>query len=75
VLAQSECITNWDQGTLSLEELIGLIKVLTQDKKLIGADICGGISESDPGCTGEALYENTGSDVVLCREIIKLNWK
>lgn len=75
VLAQSECVTNWDQGTLSVEELIGLIKVLTQDKKLIGADICGGISESDPGCTGETLYENTRSDAVLCREIIKLNWK
>ena len=75
VLSQSECITNWDQGTLSADELIGLIKILTQDKKLIGADICGGISESDAGCSGNVLYENTRSDVMLYRELIKLNWK
>ena len=71
VLETSECVTNWDQGNLTFEELKLLIDCCISGRKLIGADICGGISETDPGCTGDTLYENAGSDRRLTSVIRK----
>ena len=62
VLDVKECITNWDQGQLTLDELNLLTDKLLEEKALIGADICGGISETDPECTGDTLFDNVNSD-------------
>lgn len=67
----TECITNWDQGNLKLEEMACLTDMLLDGKRLIGADICGGISETDPECTEEVIYDNLQSDGFLLREFRK----
>ena len=71
ILDTGECITNWDQGTLSLPELTTLIDMCLRDRVLIGADVCGGISESDPECREDILFKNVGSDRKLLEVIRK----
>lgn len=41
VLAPDEAYTNWDQGSLKLDELVDFLKVIKKAKSIIGADICG----------------------------------
>ena len=69
VLCEDECVTNWDQGDLTLSELGDLIKKFSAGRKVIGADICGGVSVSDPAWSDEALEKNTASDIYLYRLI------
>ncbi len=38
------CPCNWDQGGLGLTDLIGILSAETKGRKLLGADICGGIT-------------------------------
>jgi len=71
ILDVKECVTNWDQGNLSLSELIELIHLNVEGKVLIGADICGGISETDPECNDDIVTGNTRSDRKLLEEIRK----
>lgn len=72
VMSISECITNWDQGDLTTDELCALIETISDGRRIIGADICGGISESDPGYDGEAGSKNTGSDIRLIQVLGKI---
>lgn len=39
--------TNWDQGSVSLGALLGAIGSITAERRIIGADICGGLTESE----------------------------
>ncbi|MDO4295720.1 MAG: arginase family protein [bacterium] len=41
ILAESAALTNWDQGNLSLEELLSWLCLLLSARTCIGADICG----------------------------------
>ena len=72
VMSTSECITNWDQGDLTADELCALIESVSDGRRIIGADICGGISESDPGYDGEAASKNTVSDIGLIQVLGKI---
>ena len=72
IMDTSECITNWDQGDLTLSELGELIGVLSEGRRVIGADICGGLSENDPGYDAEARTKNTSSDVELIKKLKKI---
>ena len=72
IMDTSECITNWDQGDLTLSELGELIGVLSEGRRVIGADICGGLSENDPGYYAEACTKNTASDVELIKKLKKI---
>ena len=72
VMSTSECITNWDQGDLTTDELCALIESVSDGRRIIGADICGGISESDPGYDGEAASKNTVSDIGLIQVLGKI---
>lgn len=65
ILDPCECITNWDQGDVTASELKGLIKSIASGVKVAGADICGGISMSDPGFCDRALALNLRSDIFL----------
>lgn len=49
VLVKDYARTNWDQGKMGLDELKCMIHELTKGRKLIGADICGGLSASKGG--------------------------
>ena len=72
VLCEDECVTNWDQGEMTLSELSILIKKIANGRKVIGADICGGISGSDPRKNFEASKKNTASDLYIYRLLGKL---
>ena len=72
VMNTSECITNWDQGDLTTDELCALIESVSGGRRIIGADICGGISESDPGYDSEAASKNTVSDIGLIQVLGKI---
>ncbi len=42
VLSEKELKVNWDQGQMSLDILIEMIKKETEDRPILGVDICGG---------------------------------
>lgn len=41
VLRKEEARTNWDQGELALDQLLKLLELIFENRKVIGADICG----------------------------------
>ena len=41
VLNPASAATNWDQGSLSLQELEKLLAVILQKEQVVGIDICG----------------------------------
>lgn len=41
VLDRSEAVTNWDQGTMRLKQLIAALHSLVLSKNVIGIDVCG----------------------------------
>lgn len=41
VLNESSAVTDWDQGTLSLEELKLLLSIIMEKEMVLGVDICG----------------------------------
>jgi len=49
VLAESEALTNWDQGQMPLAAICELIAALGAHKRIIGADIC--VEYSEPAMT------------------------
>jgi arginase family enzyme len=44
VLAEDEALTNWDQGQMPLDAMLGLIAAIGARRRVIGADICGEFS-------------------------------
>ncbi len=42
VLSPEICPTNWDQGDMSLDEMISILKSETEGRRIISFDICGG---------------------------------
>ncbi len=51
VLSSDHAATDWDQGDMSLDELLSLINEIKRSTELIGTDICGekkeGVTESE----------------------------
>lgn len=41
VLCKQDAVTDWDQGTMRLKELILVLKEVCRDNKVVGIDICG----------------------------------
>ncbi|ADL07144.1 arginase family protein [Thermosediminibacter oceani] len=41
VLSQKDAATNWDQGCMSLDELLDFIEVIGETAPVAGADVCG----------------------------------
>jgi hypothetical protein len=51
VLTPAEAVTNWDQGGMGLDAVMGLIHRLARTRRLLGMDVCGDYSTprfSDP---------------------------
>ena len=44
VLAESEALTNWDQGQMPLAEMLALIRAIGARRRIVGADVCGEFS-------------------------------
>ena len=65
ILDISECMTNWDQGDLKTDELTEFVSVSAKGRRIIGADICGGIAKADPEYEFGMSDLNIGSDIRL----------
>lgn len=44
VLGEDEALTNWDQGQMPLDAMLGLIAAIGARRRIVGADICGEFS-------------------------------
>ncbi|MQP67352.1 hypothetical protein GE253_18660 [Niveispirillum sp. SYP-B3756] len=44
VLTPEEAVTNWDQGGMNLDAVLGLVRRLAQKRRLLGMDVCGDYS-------------------------------
>ena len=53
ILAPSEFRTNWDQGTMSFDELLRTVRELARTRRIVAVDICGGLTESKGAMTCE----------------------
>lgn len=56
-LNPEEFRTDWDQGTATLEEMSAIIRERTRGRRILGIDICGGITRSK-GATDADLAHN-----------------
>ena len=66
VLGPAYARTDWDQGGMTLEELRGALRSLRGSRRVLGVDLCGGLTLAKGASpedlalnagTGEALYE------------------
>ena len=65
ILSEDFARTDWDQGDMRLCELKNKIEDIVNTRKLIGADICGGITESKGGsCEDMELNSATIAELV-----------
>ena len=51
VLSREYARTDWDQGSMTLDELFASIKDISLKHKIIGVDICGELKNSDQTCS------------------------
>ena len=65
VLSEQYARTDWDQGQMSLEELLSALASLRSTRRILGVDLCGGITPQKGASpedlalnasTGEAVY-------------------
>ena len=66
VLSREYARTDWDQGSMQLEELLAALRSLVAARPILGVDLCGGLTpekgaspedEALNARTGEALWE------------------
>lgn len=50
--------TNWDQGSLTLPEMEAILRMLAGGRRILGADICGGISFAEGGTARDCTLNN-----------------
>ena len=53
ILSEEYALTNWDQGMVSLEQLLESLRMVCSGRKVLGADICG----LKPNTTGREAVE------------------
>ena len=64
VLSADYARTDWDQGTMTLPELEGALRRLTERRRLLGVDLCGG-NTLQKGASPEDLALNAGTGEAL----------
>ncbi len=70
VLSPAYASTNWDQGSLSLEQMKSFIEKFARDRKIIGVDICGERAQDFSGDEhhtaqeADALNDRTNRELV-----------
>lgn len=64
VLDRRYARTDWDQGTLTLDELIDAVKAISASYDVVGVDICGELSEHK-GAGPEDLTINARTNEIL----------
>lgn len=69
VLSPEYASTNWDQGGMTLDEMLSAINCLTAGRDLLGADICGGKSTTKGAGPADILL-NRNTDIKI-KEYLK----
>ena len=64
VLSPEYARTDWDQGSMTLEGLCSALSALGSSHRIIGADICGGITEAQGGTEADAELNRTTAAAV-----------
>jgi arginase family enzyme len=78
VLNKSEAITNWDQGSMKLADLLVLLKFLGRYKKVYGLDICGELPTSPVDFFKKKVVKaNRINEKANCRilEVVKRDYR
>ena len=65
ILDPSVYVTNWDQGDMTVSEMKEALEKVSFERRIIGADICGGISMSDPLWNDADSEKNMKLDLYL----------
>ena len=63
-LSERYARTDWNQGEMSLEELCDTLRGYIDTQRIIGADICGGITESKGGTEEDMALNAATTEVV-----------
>lgn len=71
VMSRDYARTDWDQGSMTLEEVKDVISSAVRGHEVIGADICGGIT-SDKGACSEDVDINRGTNRLLSDFFVSL---
>ena len=58
-LSTDFALTDWDQGAMTLDQLLGYLSTLFKGHKIIGADICGDASENSENAAAKNNQTNT----------------
>lgn len=64
ILSTDDYRTNWDQGNMRPEELLDCLRTLFASRRILGMDICGGITK-EKGASPEDLVINEGTEKAL----------
>lgn len=65
VLSPAYARTDWDQGEMSLDALMAALRLLTLSRRILGVDLCGGITP-EKGASPDDLALNAGTGEALC---------
>jgi len=77
VLSKDYAATNWDQGTMTLEELLEIIEIIAGTKRLIGVDVCGEWKQVTGNFISvmldeEKILKNEESNIRILDKLIKV---
>lgn len=77
VLSKDYAATNWDQGTMTLEELLEIIEIIARTKRLIGVDVCGEWKQATGNYISgmldkEKILKNEESNIRILDKLIKV---
>lgn len=64
VLSRDYARTDWDQGSMSLQELLEITGRIAAEHRVLGVDVCGGITAAK-GATAEDLRINAGTRAAI----------
>jgi hypothetical protein len=72
VLEHDDAVTNWDQGTMRLRELLESLHTIVTYKKVIGIDICGElrVSPIDEWRYAEQIRRNERANLAILETIL-----
>lgn len=71
VFCTCAAVTNWDQGSLTLPAFTDIMSLLAGGRRVIGADICGGMSFAEGGTAGDCAL-NVQTDKYLAE--LLMSW-
>ena len=69
ILREEDASANWDQGEMSLEELLALIKCCFEKQTIAGVDICGENAKKEGNWEASEVEKNNKTNLILLETI------